>query len=93
MQRSSFFFLLFFLVALISVPAGALAPPGAVQNTSPVASVPTAMPVHPAATHAAALPTAFTPGQPAAGLGPWLYIGIVVILIAIAGFVYVYVFR
>jgi hypothetical protein len=93
MQRSTVFLLLLLLIALIALPACALAPPGAVQNTSRGAPVQTARPVLPTASPVTAVPTVFIPGEQAAGLGPWLFVGIVVIIIAIAGFVYVYVFR
>jgi hypothetical protein len=93
MQRSSFFLLLLLLVALVSLPAGALAPPGAVQNTSPGTQLPTARPVLPTASLVTASPTLFIPVEQVDASNPWLYIGIVVIIIAIAGFVYVYVFR
>jgi hypothetical protein len=93
MQRSPVFLLLLLLVALVAMPACALGPPGAVQNTSPGVPVQTARPVLPTASPVTAFPTIFIPGEQAAGLGPWLFIGIVVIVIAIAGFVYLYVFR
>jgi hypothetical protein len=93
MQRSSLFLLLLLLIALIALPACALAPPGAAQNTSPGAPVTTALPLLPTASPATALPTLFIPIQQVNASNPWLYIGIVVIIIAIAGFVYAYVFR
>jgi hypothetical protein len=93
MQKINFLSLLILFIAIIVLPSTALAPPGAVQNTSPTGVVPGAMTIQQTASQAMPVPTPFTQGEQVTGLGPWIYIGSLVIIIAIAGFVYIYVFR